>query len=299
MKNNTGYVLFLIGVLISAGCGGGTVEIDQTFEPKIVIQGYLFPQQRAQIKIMRNFPLGTAVDENDIIVNDARATIVDESGTVHNLTFNVQTQSYEQLGPGLTIDYGKTYTLEVSATIDGDSLSTKSTTTVPLRGFEILESKSVLDSMLYREKDENNEVKRFDVTFNRSPDIDFYAMSITALDADTSTFVYDNPYGDLNVDDVIEDFDDFRYAFNWIQDTPLEAGESNMEVFWFFTWFYGQYQAIIYAGDKNFKDFLVTHDQVKEIDGNYHEPAFHFEGDGIGVFGSAIADTVNFWILRE
>ena len=40
-------------------------------------------------------------------------------------------------------------------------------------------------------------------------------------------------------------------------------------------------------------------DQVKEIDGNYHEPAFHFEGDGIGVFGSAIADTAYFWILRE
>lgn len=292
-------LFFLLIGLVLLSCGGGTVEIDQTFEPKIVIQGFLFPQQQPQIKIMRNFPLGTAIDENDIVVSTARASIVDDSGTIHNLTFNVRNQSYEQVSANLVIGYGKTYTLQVDATIDGVALSTKSTTTVPLQGFEILESKSVLDSMVYREKDENNEVKLFDVSFNRSPGIDFYAMSITALDADTSTFVFDNPFGDLDVDDVIDDFEDLRYAFNWIQDTPLEAGESHMEIFWFFTWFYGQYQAIIYAGDKNFKDFLVTHDQVKEIDGNYHEPAFHFEGDGIGIFGSAIADTVNFWILRE
>ncbi len=289
----------LICALLGFSCGGGTVNIDQTYEPKIVIQGTLFPQQRAEVKIMRNFPLGTVVDRNKIVIRDARVVIFEEDRTQHNLRFNINKQSYEQLDPNLVIDYGKTYTLEVDATIDGQQLSAKSTTRVPQAGFEILESKSVLDSMVYREKDENDEVKLFDVRFNRSPGIDFYAISILAIDADTSTFVYDNPFGDLDADDVLDDFDDFRYAFNWIQDTPLEAGESHMEIFWFFTWFYGKYQAIIYAGDKNFKDFLVTHDQVQEIDGNYHEPAFHFEGDGIGVFGSAIADTVNFWVLRE
>jgi len=289
----------LIYALLGFSCGGGIVEIDQTYEPKIVIQGTLFPQQRAEVKIMRNFPLGTVVDRNKIVIRDARVVIFEEDRTQHNLRFNINKQSYEQLGPNLVIDYGKTYTLEVDATIDGQQLSAKSTTRVPQAGFEVLESQSVLDSMAYREKDENDEVKLFDVRFNRSPGIDFYAISILAIDADTSTFIYDNPIEDLDAGDVIDDFDDFRYAFNWIQDTPLEAGESHIEIFWFFTWFYGKYQAILYAGDKNFKDFLITHDQVKEIDGNYHEPAFHFEGDGIGVFGSAIADTVNFWILRE
>ncbi len=289
----------LIYAFFGFSCGGGIVEIDQTYEPKIVIQGTLFPQQRAEVKIMRNFPLGTVVDRNKIVIRDARVVIFEEDRTQHNLRFNINKQSYEQLDPNLVIEYGKTYTLEVDATIDGQELSAKSTTSVPQAGFEVLESQSVLDSMAYREKDENDEVKLFDVRFNRSPGIDFYAISILAIDADTSTFVYDNPFGDLDAGDVIDDFDDFRYAFNWIQDTPLEAGESHMEIFWFFTWFYGKYQAIIYAGDKNFKDFLVTHDQVQEIDGNYHEPAFHFDGDGIGVFGSAIADTVNFWVLRK
>lgn len=216
--------VFILSVaLLVFSCGGGTVEIDPTFEPKIVIQGTLFPQQRAQVKIMRNFPLGTVVDEKNIIVRDARVSIVDESGTSHALTFSVQRQSYEQVGPNLLIDYGKTYTLEVNATIDGQELSAKSTTTVPQAGFEILESKSVLDSMVYREKDEKGEVKLFDIRFNRSPGIDFYAISILAIDAETSTFVYDNPFGDLDAGDVINDFDDFRYAFNWIQDTPYRG----------------------------------------------------------------------------
>jgi hypothetical protein len=56
---------------------------------------------------------------------------------------------------------------------------------------------------------------------------------------------------------------------------------------------------VVYAFDKNYKDFLITHDQVQEIDGNFHEPEFHFEGDGIGVFGSAIADTVQITVLRR
>jgi len=38
---------------------------------------------------------------------------------------------------------------------------------------------------------------------------------------------------------------------------------------------------------------------VQEIDGNLHEPAFHIEGDGIGVFGAAVADTAYFEIVRE
>jgi len=190
--------ILLICALSGFSCGGGTVEIDQTYEPKIVIQGTLFPQQRAEVKIMRNFSLGTVVDRNKIVIRDARVVIFEEDGTQHNLRFNISKQSYEQLGPNLVIEYGKTYTLEVDATIDGQQLSAKSTTRVPQAGFEVLESQSVLDSMAYREKDENDEVKLFDVRFNRSPGIDFYAISILAIDADTSTFVYDNPFGDIH-----------------------------------------------------------------------------------------------------
>jgi hypothetical protein len=55
---------------------------------------------------------------------------------------------------------------------------------------------------------------------------------------------------------------------------------------------------IIYAADRNFRDFQITHELLQSIDGNYHEPAFHIDGDGIGVFGSAAVDTAYFEVLR-
>lgn len=225
--------------------------------------------------------------------------IVDEAGAEYALTYNPDNATYEYDGSDLLIEYSKSYTLEVQAMIDGKELSARSTTTVPRPGFEILEEKSILGSMVYRQRDENGELIDFEITLNRSPGTTFYAFSLTALDADTSTFIYDNPFGDFNTDDVLDDFNDFKYTFDWIQDTPLEAGESTLEIFSFYTWFYSDYRAIVYAADRNFKDFLQTHEQVQEIDGNFHEPAFHIEGDGIGVFGSAIADTTFFTVLRE
>lgn len=288
--------------IFSISCGEGIVDLDeQVFEPKIVIQGTIFPHQRVDdIKISRNFPLNTpAINKDDIVVKDAQVILLDEAGAAYDLRFNSRTARYEYRGADLVIDYGKRYTLEVSATIDGESLFARSTTTVPQAGFEILDSKSVLGEMVYRERDENNVLKNFEVTFARSPGTDFYALSLTAMDAEVSSFIFENPYDDLDEQDVLEDFADFKYTYTWIQDTPLTAGESRIEIFWFFTWFYGNYRAVVYAGDKNFKDFLLTHNQVQEIDGNFHEPAFHIEGDGIGVFGSAIADTVYFRILKN
>ena len=38
--------------------------------------------------------------------------------------------------------------------------------------------------------------------------------------------------------------------------------------------------------------------EVQEIDGNFHEPVFHIDGDGIGVFGSAVTDTVYFSVTQ-
>ncbi|MFQ5769962.1 MAG: DUF4249 family protein [bacterium] len=293
-------LLLLIISLLIASCGKGLVNLDeQTFQPKIVIQGTLFPHHKVdKIKISRNFPLNTIINNDTIVIQDATVTIFDDTGTAYRLTFNTDTGYYEYIGTDLVIEYGKSYTLKVTATIDDRELHAKSTTTVPEAGFEILESQSVLDSMFYRERDLHGELKNFDITFKRSPGTDFYALSLTALDADTATFIYDNPFGDFNAEDVLDDFQDFKYTYTWIQDTPGEQGESNMEIFWFFIWFYGDYQAIIYAADKNFKDFLQTHNEVQEIDGNFHEPAFHIEGHGIGVFGSAIADTVYFRVLK-
>ncbi len=294
---------FVIGltVLVLASCGGGSIVInDPGFQPKIVIQGTLFPQQPVNnIRIMRNFPIGSSINADAIILTNAIAKIVDASGRSFGLTYNSETAFYEFRGSDLKIDHGESYTLEVTATIDGKELSARSTTTVPLPGFRILAEQSVLGPMPYRARDENGELIDLTVAFDRSPGTNFYAVSVTALDADVSTFIYENPFGEFDENDVRKDFNDFKYAFNWIQDTPTEAGVSSIEIFSFFTWFFGEYQAIVYAADRNFKDFLITHEEVQEIDGNFHEPALHIEGDGIGVFGSAIADMVRFTVLKE
>ncbi|MCG8605494.1 DUF4249 domain-containing protein [bacterium] len=295
---NKSFIIIGFACSLLAACGEGSIVIDgSTFEPKIVIQGTLFPNQPVNIRLMRNYPLGTTVDFDHLILTDAEAAIVDGSGRTFGLRLNPETEFYEYSGSDLQIVYGRTYTLEVSATIDGKELSAQSTTTMPQQGFRVLEDKSVLGPMRYRERDSNGDLIDFQVTFERSPETDFYAVSINALDAAISTFIYENPFGDFNEDDVEKDFNDFKYAFNWIQETPSGSGESTIEIFSFFTWFIGNYRAVVYAADRNFKDFLITHEEVQEIDGNFHEPALHIVGDGIGVFGSAIADTVHFTIL--
>ena len=76
-------------------------------------------------------------------------------------------------------------------------------------------------------------------------------------------------------------------------------GISYSEVEWFCIWFYGRYRLILYAADRNYTDFFLTHRFVQEIDGNLLEPKFHFEGDGIGVFGSAAPDTVYFEVIQS
>ncbi len=285
-----------LAIIINA-CGEGTVNItDVSFQPKIVIQGVLVPEQLARVKLFRNFPLNATVTEREIILRDAQALIRDAAGQPHDLSFNPQNNSYE--AESLIVEYGQTYTLEVRATIDSEALFATSTTSVPQPGFQILEDKSLLGSMPYRQRDLNGEIINFEITFDRSPGTTYYAASYTALAADTATFIYENPFGDVTTDDLIKDFNDFKYTFDWIQDTPTVPGESTIEVFSFFTWFYGDYRAVLYAADRNYRDFLSTFNQVQEIDGNFHEPAFHIEGEGIGVFGSAVVDTAFFRIIR-
>lgn len=289
--------LFFVSALLTA-CGEGTVDTaDFSYNPKIVIQGTLIPGQIAQVRLRRNVPLNVIADPNDMILRNANAEIIDEDGNSFLMRHNTVNQMYE--AGQLRVDYGKTYTLQVQAVIDGKDLSATSTTTVPQQGFEVLEEKSRLGSMVYRSRDALGGLINFSIVVERSPGTDFYPASVTSLNADTSSFIYDNPFADLDSDDVLDDLIDFKYNYTWIQDAPLTAGESFIDIFSFFTWFYGDYQVVVYAGDRNFKDFLLTFEQIQEIDGNFHEPALHIDGDGIGYFASAIADTAYFTVLRE
>ncbi|RIK78063.1 hypothetical protein DCC62_08375 [candidate division KSB1 bacterium] len=293
--NKLNAVMSLV-VMMLAACGESNLSITEaTYQPKIAVQGILIPGQVPQIKISRNFPVNVVIDPVDIPIPNASVTISDAAGVRRTLLYNPQTQAYEAQ---FDVAYNTTYTLNVEAGIDGRTLHASATTTVPNAGFKILEERSNLGSMVYRQRDAQGNLINFDVVFERSPGTGYYLVSLVALDADTSKFIYDNPFRELTAEDVFTDFEEYKYLYYWLQDRPLTPGISNTEILSLFTFFYSRYRVIIYAADRNFRDFQITHELLQGIDGNYHEPAFHIEGDGIGVFGSAVADTAYFEILR-
>ncbi len=288
--------LFTIVLMMLMACGEGRLSITEaSYQPKIAIQGILIPGQVPQVKLSRNFPVNVVIDPAEIPLTNASVTITDGAGYRHTLLYNPQTRAYEAQ---FNVDYNTTYTLNADASIDGRTLHASATTTVPNAGFKILEESSRLGSMVYRQRDAQGNLVNFNVVFERSPGTGYYLVSLVALEADTSRFIYDNPFRELTAEDVYTDFEEYKYLYYWLQDRPLTPGISNTEILSLFTFFYSRYRVIIYAADRNFRDFQITHELLQGIDGNYHEPAFHIEGDGIGVFGSAVADTAYFEILR-
>jgi hypothetical protein len=146
---------------------------------------------------------------------------------------------------------------------------------------------------------QNGTLPRPVIFFNRSTGTDFYAFSILAMDADLNNFIYNvHPWGgNIEEEDVEENFDTFRKSHDTVFNTPTTADTTIWTVEWFHMWFMGRYRIIAYAGDKNMKDYYLTHANVVETDGNLHEPEMNITGDGIGIFGSAIADTFYFDLL--
>ena len=292
--------------VFTISCGDPVVvapSID--IEPKIVVQGYLFPGGDVQILLTRNFPLNPEepIGKFDLLIEDAAVSLTDEAtGTLFALAYNSQTIVYEYPGTDLTIAHGRTYRLDVRATVGGVALSTTSTTTVPQPGFDVIGPRE-LSPLRYRQRNSAGEVKQFEIAFTRSPNTGFYVMSIVALDANTESYVYGNPFFDHDEGDVNFYFRDLVSAVDWAQSLPTDATQepvvSLQEIRWRHLRFYGRYRVIVYAADENFADFFLTHSTTQELDGNFHAPAFHFEGNGTGVFGSALADTIFFEVLRD
>ena len=294
------FVLFSALFLLNA-CGEGTVDIGAgNYSPKIVVEGYLVPGSNVEnIIIGRNFPLNTSFSVNDVFIPNADVTLTAiETGKEYKLEYDKLKNSYRYYGNDLKIEYNRSYRLSVSATIDGQKLTAKSVTTTPLKGFSIDKTLSVKGDNQYREKDQNGEVQKLKLVFNPSPQTEFYAIGTVAIEASINKFIFENPYFNLDTNNVIDNLRSYQYESSWIQnvksDVPLQ--EKNIE--WMELWFYGKYRTIMYAGDQNFKDYFITINQLQEMDGNYHEPKLHFEGDGIGIFGSYIADTLYFTIKK-
>jgi hypothetical protein len=280
----------LIILLLFTRCGDPDMNITSSqYEPKIAVEGYLFCGETVKnIRLTRNFALGSYQDMNKLYLTPAENNVVVKiNGTALNFDELKKTYFNDQL----TVDYGTTYKIEISATIDGKQLTASSTTTTPQKGFSVVNHD--LGIIKYRETPLN-------INFNTSPGTDLYVFSFMADTASIDNFIYDNPYlPNLNKEDILDDFNSFRYEYNLISDIDSYSLKSYLySVQGYDTWFYSSYTATVYAGDKNFRYYLFTAPNVKESDGNFHEPFQIFEGDGIGVFASAIKETVKFTITK-
>jgi hypothetical protein len=283
----------IIPVLISIifmECGRPGVNINDTaYEPKIAVEGYLYCGETIKdFRLTRNFALGVPIDPNSLYLTPSSNNV---TVTINGVPLNFDLQTNTYFNNQVTIDYNKTYTLAVFASIDGKDLHTTSTTTTPQKGFTIL----------------NNNLGQFTydglpitVSIKASPGTNFYAFSIVPDTASTSNFIYKNVLrSDIDSSDVVNNFNDYKF-----RDGILDNINSYAETVFTFTlqlqdtWFYSPYTIIAYAGDTNFKEYFMTAPSVEEFDGNFHAPVQIFNGDGIGVFASAIRDTLKFSIIH-
>jgi len=290
---------FMTLALIIGGCGDATMEpTNESYEPRIVIEGYLHAGKNVdRIYITRNFPVNADLSRLSLIPDPEKTTveITDmESNHVYELEYiegengDINNYYWTYSGSDFVVQNGRSYRLDVWAVIDNQSLHASSVTAVPEKGFEIVSINQT--SLKYREKDLEGALKHFEVQINRSEGTSFYTAAIEALNPSIESFIYDNPYEDIKPEDV--DLIDDAFTYEVIHHAPETNGTSQITFAWNVFKFYDMYRIIIYAGDENYKDYLMTHNNVMEMNGNFHEPKFNIDGDGIGVFASIDADTV-------
>jgi hypothetical protein len=294
------YLMLMITTALVFSCGESTVELEQTYEPKIVVNAIIYPGQKAaNISITRNIRLNTQPNPLTLFLNNATVSITDLlSGKVYNLTYNSAKFAYEYKGNDWLVDYDKSYQLFISAVIDGKTLSATSVTKTPKKGFSIIDSETISGDILYREKDKDNNVKEIPLKINLSQGTNFYPISLIALDASDTTFIYNNSYVEVKREDVKKDLDRYKYVQRQIQNINPGANQFKFDINWISIWFYSRYRMVVYAADENFRLYNLTYRNVQEFDGNFHEPKINFQGDAIGVFGSMIADTVYFKVKK-
>jgi hypothetical protein len=278
------YVLIAATIFIIS-CGDPEIDISGVaYQSKIVVQGYVYPDEDIkQVRLMRNFPLDRTINFEDFVLTPGGNGVIAKINGI-TLQYEPFTQTYYT--NNLAVQNDATYSLEVTAVIDGKQLQTSSTTTVPPAGFSLLDTD--LGTITYRDP--------VIFRFTPSPGIDFYAFSIIPDSASVENFIYDNPYiPNIEVEDVEEDLIDYKFQFDVVINANSTPGTIHTyEVHGLDTWFYSSYKVIVYAGDNNFKDYLLTASNVQQPDGNFIDPRMNLSGDGIGIFGSAIRDTVTF-----
>ena len=301
------FTLLILVTISIFSCGEGTEDVEnESYKTKIVIDGYLIPHQKVnKIKITRNFRINQDLTKTSLIpdVDRTTVTITDlQNDNIYPLQFHVaadhrlENYYWEYNGSGLDIEFGKSYKLDVTAMIEGKELHASAVTKIPEEGFEIVNINHT--ELSYRQKNENGERLNFELIIDRAPGTTFYVNTIRALNPSKYNFIYNNPYSDPDSSEVEEDLVDWSYTYDWTQDTPETAGQTNIEMFWPYFMFYDEYQIITMACDVNYKEFLQTYNDVQEEDGNFHEAKFNIEGDGIGVFGAVVTDTLYVSVIQ-
>jgi hypothetical protein len=282
--------LIIVMILTVFGCGKPKIDLtDAPYNPKITVEGYLYPGQTVtDIKLMRNFSLGNSIDPAELYLTPSMNNV---SATINGmpLSFDPQTKTY--FNNQITIAYETEYTLEVYATIDGTKLHTTSTTLTPQKGFMVL--KNNLGVFTYGDS--------IIVNYVPSQGTGFYVFSIIPDTTNTKNFIYNNNNlrKTLDSSDVANNLNQYKFRYGVVDNIDSYLNKIyTYNISSRNTWFYSSYIVIAYACDENFKDFILTAPNVQEIDGNFHEPVEIFQGDGIGVFGSAIADTLSFTIIK-
>jgi len=282
--------LLALGALLFISCGKPGVDLTNApYEPKIAVEGYLYPGKTVGgIRLSRNVPIGSQANNMNLSLTPSEDNVVISINGIP-LSFDSQTKTY--YNDQIAVEYGKSYTMEVAAQIDGRQLHAASTTTTPTGGFTV----------------QNHDLGTFpynssSITVNFQPSLGtcFYAFSIVSDTTSTDNFIYNNDYASgLDSSEVVKDLNSYRFSFDMLSDLdPNSTSSHSYSVKSYSTWFYSSYTMVVYAGDKNLKDYLITAPFVHEGDGNFHEPVEIFQGDGIGVFASAIIDTVRFSISR-
>lgn len=303
-------MLLLLPALLISACGKGVVDVTrQSYEPKIVIEGLLIAARPiGKIHITRNFPVDANLRTMSLIEHVEETIVtVTEVATGRKVTLEFRGPSgfgshqlkdyyWTDSEAALIIEHGKSYRLDVSMPIEGKVANASAITHVPEAGMAI---KTInYNSLPYRAEDESGELQQFTITLQRSPGVNFYMTTIEAQNAVLDSLILDNAFEEIDIEEAIDDLDEYAYEVEWIQNTPTTPGESFMHIYWNALYFYGDYKLTVFGADYNYAQFLQTYDEVQEMDGNFHEPYFNIDGDGIGYFGSAVVDTININVSR-
>lgn len=275
---------------ILTSCGQPDIDITSSvYNPKITVEGYLYCNESVKdIRLSRNFMLNTKHDLNSLVLTPRQNDVV---VTINGVPLNFDAEKNSYYNNNILIECGKTYRLDVNAVIDGKQLHTSSATTTPQKGFSVTNNN--LGTIRYHQALPI-------IEYTTSPGVSYYIFSIMPDYASLENFIYDNPYEpNKDTTDLLKDFNSYRFQCAVIKDINPSGGRSfKYSIEGYNSWFYGSYTVTVYAGDNNFGDFLLSSNNVQEMDGNFHEPIQSFEGDGIGVFGSAIKDTVKFVLVK-